>query len=310
MSVAVTNTGTLADPAPKLKLDQSSAAGSNPAAILNSSGPFTMTLWARYQGIGAGDALAVPYRDIISIRNSDSGGGAGVDQIIGLVAHGLSDPDFRVVSVGDVDSDADGAIGIPYNEWHHFAWVCEEVPNPATNIRQIGYMDGVEHTRSADNEMTPPVFPANLCWIQLFNSRSSDSDGTGVYIGYLSGLKIWNAALTPDEIRKEMWSFLPVRTKDIFACNPLTTRESAVNDLIHATPWTVQGADIITSTLEPPGVQWAPTWTYRNSANFMGSAPSATLGGDALDNITEGDIVAGGKVITITLNGATWISAS
>ncbi|HEV2084852.1 MAG TPA: hypothetical protein VGR09_07205 [Gemmatimonadales bacterium] len=35
--------------------------------------------------------------------------------------------------------------------------------------------------------------------------------------------------------------------------------------------------------------------------------PSAALSGSALASITEGDVVAGGKVLTITLTNATWI---
>jgi hypothetical protein len=299
VSLAVTNTGTLADPAPKLKLDQSGSG--NAGTILSVPGAFTLMVWAHYIG-GAG----VTYRDILAVRDSSVSGSPGTDQIVGVSRQEVGG--VGMLNNGDVDSDAVGGR-LPDNEWHHITFTGEVVPTSQV-LRLTSYLDGVVSARSSDTEMLAPVFPNPSCWIQLFNSRSSESDGTGVFIGYMAALKIWNnVALTPDEIRQEMWSYLPVRTKDIFAVNPLASKESAATDLVHPTGWTVQGVDFATGALEPPGVSWAPTWRTRDVSRYVIPA-SAALSGTALDSCTEADVVAGGQTIVVTLTGDTFIAAT
>ena len=234
------------NPVPKLKLDQSSG------NTLNSS-QFTAMCWAYHTG-GTADS----YQDIISLRDSTIGGGASDDQYIGMGTHVVSA--VRVVNLGDVDTDADSTITIPDNVWFHYTMVGEKVPDsapaPTQRVRLIGYLNGAEAVRSADTVMRPPIFPDTDCWVQFFNSRSSETDAASVWIGSVAAIKIWNnIALTPEEIMREMQSYMPVRTRDIWACLPLINKTSAGYNY-YGSNFTVQGASFSDGTLDPPGVAW------------------------------------------------------
>jgi hypothetical protein len=253
-----TATGSVANPAPKLKLDQSSG------VTLNSK-VFTAMVWAYHTG-GTTDA----YQDIICVRDSTIGAGESDDQIIGLGTHVPGS--VRVLNVGDVDSDVDGVQAILDNEWHHFTLVCELTPDSGgQHVRAIGYLDGVEVVRSTDTELIPPLFPDSDCWLQLFNSRSSETDGGGCFVGSMAGLKVWsNVALTPAEIAAEMWSYMPVRTRDVWAVAPMINKASAGYNYGVAGNFTVQGADFVDGELDPPGVSWNPPPSWWNHLVTLG----------------------------------------
>lgn len=240
-----TATSGIGSPTPKLKLDQS-------ANNVMSSRTFTAMVWAYHTG-GAGD----PYHDIFAVRDNTIGGGNSDDQIVGMGTHSPSGT-ARVGLLGDVDTDVDGGQTIADNEWHHYTMVCEETPliGGQGRARAILYVDGVECCRSDDTSLTTPLFPDSDCFIVFFNSRSSDTDGGGCWVGSMAGAKIWsNVALTPAEIAAEMWSYMPVRTKDIFAVLPMINKASAGFNCV-GPDFTVQGADFADGTLDPPGVAW------------------------------------------------------
>ena len=50
-------------------------------------------------------------------------------------------------------------------------------------------------------------------------------------------------------------------------------------------------------------------YTLLLEVEYLPSSTSATLGGTLTAGVTEADLVAGGKVLTITLTGDTWIPA-
>jgi hypothetical protein len=292
-----TATGAVANPTPKLRLDQSSG------NTLNSR-VFTAMVWAYHTG-GTSDA----YQDIFAVRDNTIGGGASDDAIIGMGTHVPGS--VRVLNIGDVDTDVDGVQTIPDNEWHHFTMVAEFTPDVGGQgrARVIGYVDGIEHARSDDTELTTPLFPDSDCVIVLFNSRSSDTDGGGVFVGSMAGLKIWsNVALTPAEIAAEMRSYMPVRTRDVWAVLPMIDKASAGYNYGVGGNFTVQGADFADGTLDPAGVAWDAPMTRRNPSSFY-LPRTATLSGTALAGITEADIVAGGKTILIDLANDTWLAS-
>jgi hypothetical protein len=136
-----------------------------------------------------------------------------------VVGYGLHVPgSILVPNLGDVDTDVDG---------------------------------------SSDTELTPPTFPDNDCWLQVFNSRSSESDAGSVFIGHMAGLKVWsNVALTPAEIFAEMWSYWPVRRFDVWALVPMINKASAGFNYV-GSDFTVQGAEFVDGVLDPPGVSWS-----------------------------------------------------
>jgi hypothetical protein len=144
--------------------------------------------------------------------------------------------------------------------------VCELRPDSGgQHVCAIGYLDGIEVARSTDTELVPPLFPDNDCWLQLFNSRSSETDGGGVFIGHMAGLKVWNnVALTPAEIFAEMWSYWPVRRLDVWAVVPMINKASAGFNYV-GSDFTVQGVDFIDGRCITP--RCAPGVPVINSAN-------------------------------------------
>lgn len=236
---------------------------------------FTAMVWAYHTG-GVTDA----YQDIISLRDSTIGAGDSDDQVIGLGTKNVGG--VRVMNVGDVDTDVDGVQTIPDNEWHHFALTGELTPNstsPPQRTRLTGYLDGIQVVRSSDTELTPPTFPDNDCWLQLFNSRSSETDVGSVFVGHMAGLKVWsNVALTPAEIFCEMWSYMPVRTKDIFCVTPMQNEAMSKFNYMGLIDFTVQGSDFADGVLDPPGVSWDAPMIRRLSDWFVTQGPRFILG--------------------------------
>jgi len=237
---------------------------------------FTVMVWAYHTG-GITDA----YQDIISLRDSTIGAGDSDDQVIGM---GTKDGGggVRIANLGDVDTDVDGVQAIPDNEWHHFTLVGELTPNstsPPQRTRLTGYVDAIQHARSSDTELTPPTFPDNDCWLQLFNSRSSETDVGSVFVGHMAGLKVWSGvALTPAEIFKEMQCYMPVRTKDIFCVTPMQNKAMAKFNYMGLVDFTVQGAAFVDGVLDPPGVSWDYPQERRLQDWFVNPLPRFILG--------------------------------
>jgi hypothetical protein len=250
---------TLGSPSPKFKLSQDGTACQPMDPQF-----FTAMVWLNHTG-GPTNAA---YQDIFSLRDSNVGATNGFDQIVGMVLHVPGA--VCVANVGDVDSDIDGAIEIVDNEWHHFTLVGERVPDiGSTNpqrTRLTLYVDGVVHCASdpsnATQECIPPIFPgaSGNTWIQLFNSRSSDTDGSSTFTGNMAGLKIWSQrTLTGSEIRQEMWSYDAVSKRGIYAVCPMRNLATAGYNL-YGPDFTVQGANFAEGTNDPPGVMFRNAW--------------------------------------------------
>lgn len=269
----------IAGTAPKLSLD------SGTAKMLD-SGNFTAMCWGYHTG-GGDDG----YSDIIAISDNND--------VIGMASHapvaGPGNP--RVFSMGDLNSDIDGTTVIPDGTWQHYCMTVEKVPG--TGTRAVGYLNGVQQmTGSLINPVTPLA-------VRVFNSRASTTDPGGVWIGNLCAVKIWDGiALTPAEIRREMWTYMARRRNNLYACSPMSSLGTRTHNYagLASLDWTTISTFFQEGTSDPPGVMWD---AFDGAA--LAPAPFATLSGTALAGITEADIVAGGKTIIITLTGDSFI---
>lgn len=263
--------GAAADPSPKLKMDQSTN------VVLNSDF-YTMMVWAYSSVAAIGDGA---YADIMCVRDSTVGGDPSDDKVVAIYHKDVSTN--WIVSMGDDVEDIDGGVRVPANQWRHYTLVSQDMPTQEVCI--TSYLDGAQQRRALDavTDVTPPIFPNNDCFIQLFNSRSSASDSSSIWQGHMAGFKCWNnVALTPEEIRREMWTYVPIRKAGLYSALPMINKAHSVFDLTGKT-WTVTGADFADSNFNPPGVQWeAPIsrrfQTYYNPAWFVDPPPRYILG--------------------------------
>lgn len=223
---------------------------------------FTAMCWAMHTG--GNDAT---YSDLIAISDDNDA--------IGIGSHFTGS--VRVFSLGDLLVDLETGTVFPDNEWHHCAFTMND------GGRAIGYFDGVEAMRGA---LTYPVTPT---FFSAFNSRSSNSDPGGCWIGNLSGLKVWNdVALSPAEIRREMWTLMPRRRNNIWALSPLIGLNFAGQNYagLAGTDWTVQGVSYFADgTSEPAGVVW-DMWDGVTTVT-----PVTTIQGRPIQDITAGNWV-------------------
>jgi len=235
MSVGqLTEAAAIAVTAPKLKIAAASTALPNPNR-------FTMMCWAQYTGVEV-----VGYSDLMTIR--------APGEVLGCASHGVAGT--RRFSLGDESSDLDGTRPIPVNEWHHFTMTAEDAVG--TVVRCLGYLDGVQE---CSGTLVPPVTPD---FVQLYNSRESNDDGAGVYVGNVCGLKIWtDVALSPSEIRREMWTYMAQRKAGLWACSPMISVDQRTHNYGGSAgiDWTTQSVyfeigkvGVVQS--EPAGVAW------------------------------------------------------
>lgn len=247
MSVGqITSPSSLSGLTPKIKI----------ATNLPAAARFTFMCWAMHTG-GTPDA----YSDIIAISDDND--------VIGMTFHTVGSA--KRFSMGDLGSDVDGSLDLPDNEWHHCALTVDDVTGSGT--RAIGYLDGIQHLTGS--LVNPPV----PTFVQVFNSRSSDSDGGGVWIGYLAAVKIWtDVALTPAEIRREMWTYTPQRWTNLWAWTPLEDSNFRTHNYggLAGTDWTTQSTFFVDGP-NPPGVLWDDPLRVRDVAMYTPIAPMAPL---------------------------------
>lgn len=127
------------------------------------------------------------YYDLIAYSDNN--------EVIGI---GVIGPTTYSLNLGDLNSDSTSSRTTTRNEWHHYAIVCR--PNGA-NAQVFGYLDGVRQIGPvalvAPNDATDRFF-------RLWNSRASSTDAASQWVGHAGAFKVWDWAITDDDIRKEM----------------------------------------------------------------------------------------------------------
>lgn len=230
--------------------------------------------------------------------------------------------------VGDLLNDWSSNFIADANVWNHYCITSQAVDDANVTgtgsgpVRVRGYANGIEvvstdvapdagagnsaaraiEAPQQNNQSAPPGGPS---FISLFNSRASDSDAGAVFQGNIAAVKIWEGILTPEEIRREMFSLSPAKRTGIWAFSPLTNINYATKNY-GGTDWTLMGTDLTNGTNEPAGVVWDPGWRLRQTTNTA-AIVAAVLSGTVTASITEADIVTGGKTIILTLSGDTWV---
>lgn len=216
--------------APKMRILASSTTLPNPNRL-------TMMCWACHTG-STDDA----YSDLLTLRAPGETWGFGSHVVSGT----------RRFQMGDELTDIDGARPIPDNEWHHYTMTAEDAVGTVTRV--VGYLDGVEHMSGT---LVPAVTPDLF---SLFNSRESDVDPGGVWIGNLCGVKVWtDVVLTPAEIRREMWTYMAQRKAGLWVCAPLhhvNHRTRNMGGAATGVDWTSLGTFFVAGSSEPAGVIW------------------------------------------------------
>ena len=214
--------------APKLRILSSQTQLPNPLRL-------TFMCWACHTG-GIDDA----YSDLMTLRAPGETWGMGSHTVSGT----------RRFLMGDELTDIDGPRPIPDDEWHHYAMTAEDTSS--TSNRVVGYLDGAEQ---ASGTLVNPVTP-NL--IALCNSRESDDDPSGVWIGNLCAVKIWTVQLTAEEIRREMWYYMPRKRAGLWACAPMTTVDTRTRNYGGAAgvDWTSLSIYFEQGSSDPESVIW------------------------------------------------------
>jgi hypothetical protein len=213
-------------PAPKLSI----------AAELFDSGNFTAMCWAYHTG-----SIDDSYSDLIAISDNND--------VIGMAT--WSNGSVRKFSMGDLNSDIIGPTTLNDNEWYHLTMTVTKVAG--TGTRCIGYINGMEDMRGS---LINPVTPLAA---RVWNSRASDDDAGGVWIGNMCGVKIWDGvALTPPEIRREMWTYMAGRKSGLWACSPLMALDMRTHNYGGRTnlDWTTASTFFAEGTSNPAGVAW------------------------------------------------------
>jgi hypothetical protein len=259
-------------PTPKIKIEHSSST----APILPNPVNLTIMLWALHTG-----GVVNSYNDLAGI--SDHG------DVIGMTLK-FPGTGSLIFSIGDNLNDWDSNVVIPDDTWHHFCFTTTPWNGAATRpALGRGYVDGIEVVNSLSgvgymtapdrtNTAAPPAGPA---FISLFNTRASDNpgDATAVFQGNMCAVKIWtDTALTPEEIRREMWAFTPQRTTGLWAFSPLTNINTASHNYagLANSNWTVQGTDLTTGSNSPAGVVWDYPAARRDPTSFFTGAVAFT----------------------------------
>lgn len=240
MSLAqLTETFAIGAPTPKLKMTTN---------ILTTF-RFTVMCWANHTGTGA-DA----YQDLF-----------GVTDLNDVCAMSLHTPGAsRLFSLGDLNSDHDGITVIGNNEWHHYCMTVDDVSGTGTTC--YGFVDG--RPEIGPVSLINPIIPT---FCSIWNTRASDSDPGGVFVGRACAFKIWdNLALDRTAVLQEMWYYMPQNMAGLYAFSPMSTVDYRTNVFLGRAgqDWTTQSA-LWTTGPDPPGVIWDNPKKYRRPSTWL-----------------------------------------
>lgn len=180
----------------------------------------------------------------------------------------------NILRMGTYDSSVDSAS----NAWQDATWHCMAMTRSATT--QAGYVldRGVVISRSTTYSAAFQV--------EALLGYLDDNNATGRAVTHY---KCWTAALTHDELAREMQQFAPVRTADLVAYAKLEAHTDLSDEIagsfsaVNATPSTVAG---------PSGVQ--DEWTGPRVASSATTAATTSSGGLSCNlpsGVTAGDLL-------------------
>lgn len=129
-------------------------------------------------------------------------------------------------------TSADGTTTLTSGTWYHVARV-------RNGTGRTVYLNGVsEITLTSANAFTTA-------------SEAVFGNGLAAFPGYMSALKIWDAALTADEVMQEMRTIVPRRVASLNTFSPFARHTELQN--YAGTDWTITGTGL---TDDGPPVSW------------------------------------------------------
>jgi Concanavalin A-like lectin/glucanases superfamily len=142
------------------------------------------------------------------------------------------------VVLSDDATSYDGTTVPALGSWVHLAMVVA-----GTGAGQfVAYVNGVQ-------EITAPGKASIVGEVIIVGQ----DPGNEPFNGSVAAIKIWAAALTPDEMKAEMWQYLPVRTAGLVSWHPFLLQTDTDQ---YGASWTAGGT--LTTEDGPPIV-----WSYR-----------------------------------------------
>lgn len=131
--------------------------------------------------------------------------------------------------------------------WYHLTLVCDGTGS--SNMRV--YLNGVLN-------MTGVSFTLPFTTLTIGGTLASTAQWLN---GRAAAVKVWNAALTTNEMLQEMRTYLPVRLANLNAWSPLLVHTDVKDYSINANHWTAGGT---LTTEQGPPIAWAPRQPVRD----------------------------------------------
>ena len=223
-------------------------------------------------------------------------GGSPAHVYLGFGGVVAGDPIRFFVSDPVASQGINTTTGYTVGKWHHACGV-----SAAVNDRRV-YIDGGSKGTGAANLAT--AWTMDLLAV---GARYVSTAYSMYFDGAIADAAIWNVALTDAEVFRLSRGVSPllIRRKSLVFYAPLLSGGAAVErDTVGKFHLSHSGAPTWVGhpPLKYPRLIRAERHYPRGAAGG-----TAALTGTATASMTENDVVAGGKVITITLTGDTWV---
>lgn len=258
-------------PTPRLKIEASST------VFLPDPRNITMMCWTMHTG-----GIVNVYNDILTFSDHN--------EVVGMVLK--SDGTNLRLGVGDLLHDWSSTSFIAAdNTWNHFCFTSQATTDANTSgtgsgpARVIAYANGhyaistdqAEDAAATSRAIEAPLQnntsapPAGPSFISVFNSRASDTDAGAVFQGNICAVKIWEAVLTPEEIRREMWAITPQKQEGLWGWAPLHTLDTRTHMYANRSrvDWTSMGSNFVQGTSDPPGLLWDAPYGGRDASAYF-----------------------------------------
>lgn len=222
-------------------------------SLPTSVGDFTIALWFYY--ISSRSA----YSYITGIES-------GVSSATYYAVLGFTDANAFNISTHDpTDRIVDFATAPATGAWHFVAFT---IGTPSSNIRGV-HMNPSRVWQTASVSGVP-VFTPGALW---FGNDSYDE----WFNGYIYNAKVWNIGMSDDEIKREAFSFWPVKRTSLYGHFPLATADD-LRDLTGNGHVLTKGGSP-TTQLNPYALglkesrEALPQWWLNSVAAAAGKAP-------------------------------------